>query len=387
MSRSFSSRGCLWFIVGFACYKKHSQYRPQETDMPGEPLLDVKLPSRSGSSVTIQDIARALNISHTTVSRALADSPKISTETKLRVRHAVEQLGYVPSASARMMRGARSSVIGLVIPDLENDFYATVAQTVADALAARSMQLLLSVTDDDSDRELRELRGLLETRPAGVIIVPTATPRPETAALLKHLETIQLIRKHESLGAHSVLINDREGTFAATQHLITYGHQRIAFIGGDVSLSTGRNRLAGFQAALKEHRLEATATALGAPRPEFARYAVTSMMTASVRPTALVFGSAELTLGALQALHALKLEWPRDVSVVGYHDPAWFELTGGGITTVRLPVREIATTATGVLLSRAIGKSENDAAEEAPVNVEFMPTLVLRGSTAPYRGA
>ena len=113
-----------------------------------EPLA----PSRIGTSVTIQDIARALNVSHTTVSRALADSPKISAETKLRVRNAVEQLGYVPSASARMMRGGCSSLVGLIIPDVQNNFYATVAKTVADCLTAHSMQLLLSVTDDDSDR-------------------------------------------------------------------------------------------------------------------------------------------------------------------------------------------------------------------------------------------
>ncbi|AIO36474.1 LacI family DNA-binding transcriptional regulator [Burkholderia pseudomultivorans] len=351
--------------------------------MPGESTPDAGTPSRTGSGITIQDVARALNISHTTVSRALADSPKISAETKLRVRHTAEQLGYVPSASARMMRGARSSLMGLVIPDLQNDFYATVAKTVADTLAARSMQLLLAVTDDDSERELRELRSLLETRPAGVIIVPTATPRAETAALLKHVETIQLIRTHESLGNHAVLIDDREGTFTATRHLISYGHKRIAFIGGDTSLSTGRNRLAGFEAAMLEQGLAPSTVALGMPRPEFARYAVTSMLTGSNRPTALVFGSAELTLGALQALRALKLEWPRDVSIVGYHDPAWFELTGNGITTVRLPVQEIATTATSVLLSRTL---DTAVAQDSPVNVMFAPTLTLRGSTAPYRG-
>ncbi|TCG07890.1 hypothetical protein BZM27_16170 [Paraburkholderia steynii] len=354
--------------------------------MPVEPALDTAPTLRTRPNVTIQDIARELNISHTTVSRALADSPKISAETKLRVRRAVEQLGYVPSASARMMRGARSSLIVLVIPDLQNDFYATVAKTVADTLAARSMQLLLCITDDDSDRELRELRALLETRPAGVIIVPTAGLRPETAALLRNVATVQLIRQHEALGSHSVIVNDREGTFAATRHLIDYGHRSIAFIGGDASLSTGRNRLAGFEAALKEHHLKPAAIALGAPRPEFARYAVTSMMGASPQPTALVFGSAELTLGALQALHAMKLQCPRDVSVVGYHDPAWFELTGDGITTIRLPVQEIASTATGVLLARILNHHDSTFPQDEAIKVEFSPTLQLRSSTAPYRG-
>src|SRR3546814_19458153 len=76
------------------------------------------------------------------------------------------------------------------------------------------------------------------------------------------------------------------------------------------------------------------------------------MISAKTRPTGIVLGSAELTLGALQALRALKLHWPRDISVVGYHDPPWFELAEGGITTVRLPVKDIAITATTVLLSR-----------------------------------
>jgi LacI family transcriptional regulator len=342
--------------------------------MWGEATSDPKSPARSGTDVTIVDIARALNVSHTTVSRALADSPKISAETKARVRNAVEQLGYVPSASARMMRGARSSLVGLIIPDIQNDFYATVAKGVADSLAARSLQLL------------RELRAILATRPAGIIVVPTASPRGETLALLENVETVQLVRVHSRLAAQAVVINDREGIHTATRHLLSYGHKRLAFIGGDASLSTGRNRLAGFEDALKEQGLTPVAVALGAPRPEFARHAVTTMMSARNRPTGLILGSAELTLGALQALRALRLDWPRDVSVVGYHDPAWFELAVGGITTVRLPVQDIAATATSVLLSRALENHPKEDRAEHATNIEFTPTLVLRGSTAPWVG-
>lgn len=354
--------------------------------MRGEAASDPRSPSRGGTNVTLQDIARVLNISHTTVSRALADSPKISAETKLRVRNAVEQLGYVPSASARMMRGARSSLVGLVIPDIQNDFYATVARTIADFLATHSMQLMLSVTDEDSDRELRELRTILESRPAGIIIVATATPRAETVALLNNVATVQLVRVHPRFTAQAVAIDDHEGVRAATQHLLSYGHTRLGFIDGDTSLSTARNRFAGFEDALKHHGLVPAAVALGMPGREFARHAVTSMMSAKNRPTGLVFGGAELTLGALQALRTLGLDWPRDVSVVGYHDPAWFELAAGGITTVRLPVQYIAATATSMLLSRVSEDRSDDDRSDAPVNVEIAPTLVLRGSTAPWVG-
>jgi LacI family transcriptional regulator len=342
---------------------------------------EARLPLRGDAGVTIRDVAKALNISHTTVSRALADSPKISNETKSRVRAVVAQMGYLPSASARMMRGRRSSLVGLVIPDVQNDFYATVAKIVADSLASHSMQLLLSVTDDNPERELRELRAILETRPAGLIIVPTALPRPETSALLQNVEIVQLVRVHADLAGRAVVIDDRAGIKAATRHLLDSGHKRLAFVGGDETLSTGRERLGGFQDALAERRLKPANIALGSPRPEFARYAVTSMMSAKNRPTGIILGSAELTLGALQALRALKLDWPRDISVVGYHDPAWFELAEGGITTVRLPVEDIATTATTILLSRLDERQTNGAPEASPGTVRFEPSLVLRGST------
>jgi LacI family transcriptional regulator len=194
------------------------------------------------------------------------------------------------------------------------------------------------------------------------------------------------VRVAARLTSQAVVINDREGIRMATRHLLAYGHKRLAFVGGDASLSTGRNRLAGFEDALSDEGLKPAAVALGAPRPEFARHAVTSMMSVRNRPTGLVLGSAELTLGALQALRALHLDWPRDVSVVGYHDPAWFELAVGGITTVRLPVQDIASTATSVLLSRALGNHPDGEHDDQSANIEFAPTLILRGSTAPYVG-
>lgn len=341
----------------------------------------VKLPLRGDAGVTIRDVAEALKISHTTVSRALSDSPKISEQTKARVREVAEQMGYLPSASARIMRGRRSSVVGLIIPDVQNDFYATVAKIIADSLASHSMQLLLSVTDDDPGRELRELRGILETRPAGVIIVPSASPKAETSALLQNVESVQLVRVHSTLKGSAVVVDDRAGIRAATRHLLESGHKRIAFVGGDETLSTGRERVGGFRDALSSRRLKPANISLGPPRPEFARYAVTSIMSAKNRPTGLILGSAELTLGALQALRTLGLDWPGDVSVVGYHDPAWFELAEGGITTVRLPVKDIATTATTVLLSQLADRQKERHGEASDSRIQFEPALVLRGST------
>lgn len=333
--------------------------------------------------VTILDIAKYLDISHTTVSRAIAGHEHISEETKKRVKQAAKRMGYVPNASARTMRGQRSSIVGLIIPDVQNDFYATVAKNVADNLAAHAMQLMLSVTEDDPDRELRELRALTEARPSGVIIVPTVAPHPQTIAMLRDLKSVVLVRTHPKIATTAVIIDDRAGTYAASRHLVALGHRRIAYIGGATELSTGRDRLAGFQAALSEARLSSSNIALGPPRPDFARTSISVTMAnpAASRPTALVLGSAELTLGALQGLRSANIEWPRDISVVGYHDPAWFELVGAGITTVRLPVQDVAQTASRVLLSQLDEGGAHHAREHTVIRLN--PALMLRGSTAP----
>jgi DNA-binding LacI/PurR family transcriptional regulator len=354
--------------------------RPKRTAVSGRRRA-AAVPSRHGYGVTILDIARELDISHTTVSRALAGHKHISDETKDRVSLAVKRMGYVPHASARTMRGKPSSVVGLVIPDIRNDFYASIAKIVAETLAAESMQLMLSVTEDDPDREEKELRAMLQARPAGVIIVATAAPRRETLTMLGEVAYVELIRAHANSAANAVLIDDSAGISAAARHLLSYGHRRIAYIGGSTELSTGRERLAGFKAALAERKIKPTEIALGPPRPDFARHAVALMMARQDRPTGLVFGSSELTLGALQGLRARNLEWPRDVSIVGYHDPAWFELVGAGITTVRLPVQEIAQTATRVLLNRINNGNGAQSAAARHTAMRFSPTLVLRGST------
>lgn len=333
--------------------------------------------------VTIRDIGKVLNISHTTVSRALADHPRISIETKALVREAALRMGYVPHASARSIRGVRSSVVGLIIPDVQNDFFATVAKIITDMLAANGMQLMLAVTDDNPERELRELRALIGARPAGLIIVPTGSPRTETLALLKIITAVQLVRMHPLIAAPAVLIDDKMGTLEATRHLLNYGHKHLAYIGSPAELNTGHDRLSGFHQALLEHDLAPAFVALGVPRPEFARHAIASMMALKQRPTALLLGSPELTLGALQALRAAHIEWPTDISIVGYHDPAWFELVQNGITTLRLPIEQIAATATSALLAGIHKSSHEESGVPIAVPVRLTPTLILRGSTAP----
>ncbi|WP_088140487.1 LacI family DNA-binding transcriptional regulator [Achromobacter xylosoxidans] len=337
------------------------------------------------TNVTIKDIATALDLSHATVSRALADHPKISVATKANVREAASKMGYVPNGTAQNMRSARSPVIGLIVPDIQNDFYASVAKIVADAAVARGFQLALSITEDNPERELNDLRAFVVSRAAGVIITPTVTPKPETIALLKGVHAIQLIRQHASMAAEAVVIDEQAATRAAAEHLIHYGHRRIAYVGTTTDLSCGEDRLAGFYGAMRHAGLDASMTAVGPPRVEFAHRAVHGMMGGAQPPTALIVGSSRLTVGALKALRGLGLACPADVSVVGYGDPDWFELVGDGLTTVAPPVYPMGAYAINLLLARIHGETEPVPADPGhPLPSRFPATLTIRSSTRPY---
>lgn len=339
------------------------------------------------SAITIRDIASALGMSHATVSRALSDHPKINRETKAKVRALAQEMGYVPNGSARSIRSLHAPLVGLIIPDIQNDFYASIAKIVADAAAARGFQLILSVTEDNAEREVHDLRALIVARAAGIIITPTASPLPETLDLLAGVRAVQLVRHDDRIECEAVVVDDRSGVQSATQHLIDYGHRDIAYVGTSTDLSCGKDRLAGFQTTLAKHGLDNTRIALGHPRPEFSRHAVHALMSGGTRPSALVMGSSSLTIGALMALRSLNLRWPDDISIVGYGDPVWFDLIGEGLTTVCLPADEMGKYVISLLLSQGASKDHIPAARSAgTVASKFAPSLVVRRSTRPFAG-
>jgi LacI family transcriptional regulator len=255
------------------------------------------------------------------------------------------------------------------------------AKIVADAAAAHGFHLALSITEDDPVREMGDVRALVVSRAAGLIVTPTSSPLPETLDMLRGANAAQLVRQQVGLDKDAVLIDDFQGIAEATRHLVACGHRQIAYVGTRPDISCGQDRLDGFRAVMLEHGLDPGAAALGDPRPEFAHLAVSALL-AERRITGLVVGSSSLTIGALEALQALRLRWPEDISVVGYGDPVWFKLIGDGLTTVQLPIQEMGSYATRLLLSR-FEQTKSPEPLRAAQAVRFPPALVVRGSTRP----
>jgi DNA-binding LacI/PurR family transcriptional regulator len=332
--------------------------------------------------ITTRDIAEHLQLSVSTVGRALADDHRISEQTKFRVRQAAAEMGYVANRAARMMRGASSNVVGLVIPDIRNSFYSTIAHELSKNLGAQGFQLMLSETDDDRMIELRNLRELSASRVAGVIIVPTARPHSESVKLLQAVPHVQLLRKHSALGSQWFGVDDFAAVRQATAHLVEQGHTRIGYIGGVAELPTGAERLKGFRRALTEAKLpsQAARIELGPPSSiEYGRQAVRRLLTGPSAPTAIALGAVQLTLGVLEELSETGVKVPKDLSVVGFGDEPGFSWWGPGLTTVGLPIQAMAV-GCALWLMRRLSTEPDDDTSYASVSPG---SLIVRGSTAP----
>jgi DNA-binding LacI/PurR family transcriptional regulator len=336
--------------------------------------------------VTIKEIAEYLHISHSTVSRALSDHPYTNAQTKQRVRRAVEKLGYVPNAAARTLRGDKGSLVGLILPEFQNELFEAAAQILSRRCLKEGMQMVLAVSEDDPVAEYKHVLALREARALGIILTPTPGMMDKTIALLRSIPVVQYSRRHPHLSAPAVTTDGKVGIYLAAEHLLKLGHRRIAYVGMECDKSTGVERLAGFMAAHADFKVpsDPALRRLGPALADFARDAVTDLLQRSEPPSALILGSSLLTFGALKALRTAGLRMPDDISLVGFGDPSWYSLFEPGITTIHFPVTQMAEAAASQLMRQLSPAAEG--LERAP-HVAIEPSFLLRGTTGAPRKA
>lgn len=304
--------------------------------------------------VTARQVAESLGVAVSTVGRALADDPRISQRMKLAVREAAERLGYVENLPAQMMRGGSSRMIGLMLPDIRNSFYATIADALSTCCDAAGYQLVFSIADSP-EAEARHVRQLASARAAGIVIVPTPEPRPETCEMLARIPHVQLLRRVPGLSPAWFGIDDMECLRAGTADLIARGHSRIAYIGGDTTYSTGADRLAGFRRAHSEAGLDPALAIerLGPPAdPGFGAAAAASLLAEAAPPSAIVTGAVQLTGAVLQALAVQGHRGARAPAIVAFGDEASFSWWPGELTAIAMPIQELAQSCGSWLIER-----------------------------------
>ena len=331
--------------------------------------------------ITIKDIAQQLGLSPSTVGRAIADHPRISRKTKERVRVAAETLGYVANTPARVMRGGSSRLVGLLVPDVRNSFFSMVAYVLSKCFESEGFHLALSITDDDRDTEMQQVREMVSARVAGIVIVPSAAPRRETLTLLQSVPHVQFLRRSPALNADWFGLDEERALLDATTHLLNLGHRRIAYI-GDVIFPTGKARYKGFRRAFAEAacKIDETLVELGPPTIPFGIEALVRALAQRPAPSAVLTASVPVTLGVVEHLETLKIDVPGDLSVIGFGDGSWHKWWRSGLTTLRLPVNELATSC-GLWLLHCLRTGRTITNKEPHISIS-QSLLVVRNSTA-----
>ena len=329
---------------------------------------------------TIVDIAHRLGLSAMTVSRALNNKPEVGEETRQKVLRCATLLGYQPDRWARSLVTRRSSIIGVVIPDISHSYFAEITFGVEEVLDKAGYDILLCHSRGDSGKEKSEIDMLVGSRVAGLIV---ASEQPEkSAATFKELENkaipfVLVDRFFPGSEFPSVRVDDVAVGRLGTQCLIDFGHKHIVHIRGP-ALSPASFRFRGYEEALKRARipLRKDWIAVGNFDIESGKQAMAKLLKCHPRPTGVFAGNDPMAIGAVYACREAGLHVPEDVSIVGAGNIEGQYHPNPFVTTLDWPRQELGRIAAALLLASITGETRR----EATVKI-FDPTLLIRQST------
>ncbi|MDN3310322.1 LacI family DNA-binding transcriptional regulator [Microbacterium oryzae] len=271
-------------------------------------------------NVTSHDVARLAGVSQATVSRALSDHPKVSDKTKRRVREAAAQLGYVPSEAGRALSSGRSRRVGLLVTDLDNQFYSQLIPPAHRELDRLGYQLMLQTEtgEDDTLAERLVANGL------AAVILATSTLESATPIRLRDRSVpfVYFNRTGSLVDADATVVDPAPGYEDAVDRAVALGHHRIAAILGPENTSTGRSRESALRHALDRHDMDLPSSLVrrGGYDTETGDRAMTDLLALPTPPTAVFAANDVVAIGALNAASRAGLTPPRDVSIIGFDD-------------------------------------------------------------------
>ena len=316
---------------------------------------------------TIKDVAAAAGVSPSTVSRVLNNTATISDETKKRVMDAVREMGYSPSRIASSLSKKKSSIIGVIIPDICNTFFSRIFYAASQVAHENNYRLFLCNTDDQIDLEADALRDMMAYRVGGIIMTPMSEGAGDNEKLIRQVQDsgipiVFVDREMKNIRCDGVFINNVQSSCEMTRLLIDQGHKDIAIIAGPQDTIPGRERMQGYRLAMSEAGLtpKAEHIVMADFRDKTSYDATIKLLTQAERPTAIFSCNNLMTVGCLRALKDLKLQVPGDVALVGFDEVDFLDILGYPLTVVSRPTSEMGSIAMRLLLDRIHG-GENKA--------------------------
>ncbi|MPY98900.1 MAG: substrate-binding domain-containing protein [Actinophytocola sp.] len=325
---------------------------------------------------TIGDVAARANVSTATVSRALNGKATVDPELAKRVRAAAEELGYRPHGPARNLRRKTTATFTLVVTDIGDPFFASLARGLEDVARDRGYSVVLCDTDDDVAKERSYLDVALQERVAGVVIAPT-TPGADVNKLLDHGAVVVAVdRPLDEPRSDRVLVDTRSAAAKATTQLLDAGYRRIGFLGCRADGYPDQQRLAGYQDALG-HAADEHLVRHVCPNTDAASSAVRDLLTSA---DALLIASPQLAPDALSAASERGLTLGAEFGVVAFDVTAWATAVRPALSVVSQPAYEIGATAARHIVARLAGETS------APKHTELSSEFVVRGSSLRDQG-
>ncbi len=321
---------------------------------------------------TLMDVARHCGVSRATVSLVLNDSPLVAEVTRDRVRSAMSELGYVYNRAAASLRRQRSDAIGVVVTQITNPYFAEFATGLQDVLAGSGTVPLLAVSNEDRQLQRHLMQSLVERNVDGIVLIPAHGTSTSDLPDLLGTPLVLMARRLPGADVDYVGAENRDGGYAAAEHLYGHGCRRIVFVGGFADASAREERAGGVNAFLAEHELAADPYGLVTCEPlrPPARAAAMRLLTEHPEVDGIVCFNDVVAFGVLDAIADLGRSVGSDVRVIGFDDVHDAGLNRPSLSSVTVPARETGRRAAELVLERAAGATEPTVREELPTKLQ-----------------
>ncbi len=335
------------------------------------------------SRTTITDIARELNVSPSTVSRALNNHPAISTKTRDAVIDLAQKLNYQPNLLALNLLKKKTNTIGVIVPEITSYFFASIINGIQDVINPMGMNMIIGQSNERFEEEKSIVRTFTSIRVDGFLISPSSKTKNFDHFKILTESNIPLVifdRDCEGIVADKVFVDEYKGAFQAVEHLIKTGCRRIAHISGPSILSTAKHRLEGYMDALKLHGLEINNDYILESKgftPKHGIKPTRQLLSLPTPPDAIFTINDGVAIGAMFVIKEAGIVIPDQISVIGFDDDPYSSYFKPSLTTVVQPTYEMGMLAARILIKRV--ESNN---EMSKIRIEkLLPELIIRGST------
>ncbi len=330
---------------------------------------------------TILDIAKELNITFSTVARALNDHPAISIATKKAVRETADRLNYRQNKIASSLRSGRSNIIGVIVPNLHVSFFSSVVSGIENIMNANGYNILLYQSKESSKREAKGIETFLQSRVDGIISSVTTETVEKVYSEIKtrNIPLIFFDRELSTLNVPSVVIDDYKGGFIATEHLIKQGYKNILHITAHQDIAIFKERLRGYIDALKHYNLPVSEELIikGDFSLQFGKDVVRETKSQGIQYDAIFALEDYTAMGAMQALKEANIKIPDEIGVIGFANEAFGSLVSPALSTIDQQTSKMGEETARIFLK--LLKNENPGAK--PEKLVLEPRLIVRESS------